>query len=102
MLLAKTYYVTRMGKTVIETTGILDVLTYLIENKESEILATDLKNAVSNYQQISNILKNLEDRKMIEIIQETKPRKRKLISLTPCGEDLAKRLLKLNEEIEAQ
>ena len=39
---------------------------------------------------------------MIEIIQETKPRKRKLISLTPRGEDLAKRLLKLNEEIEAQ
>lgn len=90
-----------MGKTVIETTGIIDVLTYLINNKGSDIHATDLKNVISNYQQISNILKSLEDKKMIKITEETKPRKHKRVSLTSRGEDLAKRLLKLNEEIES-
>lgn len=90
-----------MGKTVIETTGILEVLTYLMDNRESDIHATDLKSVISNYQQISNILKSLEERNMIKITQETKPRKHKRISLTSRGEDLAKKLLKLNEEIES-
>ena len=71
-----------MKKSVLGIKGILEVMSYLIENKD--------------------ILETLEEKNLIEIKIQTKPVRSKCVLLTSKGEIIARKMLELEAEIESQ
>ena len=102
MLLVQLDFLLRMKKSVLGIKGILEVMSYLIENKDSKIHATDLQQVISNYPRLNDILETLEEKNLSEIKIQTKPVRSKCVLLTSKGEIISRKMLELEAEIESQ
>jgi len=88
-----------------ETVNVLDIdhvfsiLEYLYSHHGEQVLASELRQAMPNYGRMMAIVKQLEDKGLIDIKVETKPRKRYVLSLTKEGRVVTKKLIELDELI---
>ncbi|MGE5379374.1 MAG: winged helix-turn-helix transcriptional regulator [Candidatus Saccharibacteria bacterium] len=89
-----------------ETVNVLDIdhvfsiLEYLHINQGKQVLASDLRQVMPNYGRMMVIVKQLEEKGLIEIKVETKPRKRYMLSLTKEGKIVIKKLIELDRMIQ--
>jgi len=84
---------------VLDIDHVFSILQYLDSRRGEDILASELRAVMPNYGRMMLIVRQLEDKNLIEIRTETRPRKRYLVSLTDKGRIVVKKLLALDRLI---
>jgi len=98
-----TVFYHRMGDVgtqhILDIDHVFSILTYLESRRGEKVIACELRAIMPNYGRMMTIVRQLEEKELIIINVETKPRKSYLLSLTPRGRTVAKKLEALDELI---
>lgn len=86
---------------VLDIDHVFSILEYLQGHQGEQVLASELRRVMPNYGRMMVIVKQLEEKGLIEIKVETKPRKRYLLSLTREGKIVVKKLIDLDRLIKS-
>jgi DNA-binding MarR family transcriptional regulator len=84
---------------ILDIDHVFSILTYLESRRGEKVLACELRVIMPNYGRMMTIVRQLEEKELISINVETRPRKSYLLSLTPRGRTVAKKLAALDELI---
>ncbi|WP_019176907.1 hypothetical protein [Methanomassiliicoccus luminyensis] len=86
---------------ILDIDHVYSILSFLRSRSGEEIIATELRQVMSNYGRMMVIIHQLENSGLVKIELETRPRKRYLISLTRKGASVADRLMELDRTIKS-
>ena len=86
---------------VLDIDHVFSILEYQHANQGKQVLASDLRQVMPNYGRMMIIVKQLEEKGLIEIKLETKPRKRYMLSLTKEGRTVIRKLMELDRLIKS-
>lgn len=81
---------------VLDIDHVFSILEYLNDRHGEQVLASELRQVMPNYNRMMVIVKQLEGKGLIEIKVETRPRKRYLLSLTKRGRTVIRKLIDLD------
>jgi DNA-binding MarR family transcriptional regulator len=84
---------------VLDIDHVFSILEYLHTRHGEQVLASELRQVMPNYGRMMIIVKQLEEKGLIDIKVETKPRKRYLLSLTKEGRTVIRKLIDLDKLI---
>ncbi|MDW5561744.1 MAG: winged helix-turn-helix transcriptional regulator [Methanomassiliicoccus sp.] len=84
---------------VLDIDHVFSILKYLDSRKGEDVLASELREVMPNYGRMMLIVRQLENKNLIEIRMETRPRKRYILSLTDKGRTVVRKLLALDRLI---
>ena len=84
---------------ILDIDHVFSILTYLESRRGEKILACELRGIMPNYRRMMTIVRHLEEKELVTIHMETKPRKSYFLALTPRGRTVAKKLVALDELI---
>ncbi len=84
---------------ILDIDHVFSILTYLESRRGEKVLACELRTIMPNYGRMMTIVRQLEEKELVSINVETKPRKSYLLALTPRGRTVAKKLVALDELI---
>ncbi len=84
---------------ILDIDHVFSILTYLESRRGEKVLACELRTIMPNYGRMMEIVHRLEEKALIDIRLETKPRKSYILTLTSRGRTVAKKLAALDELI---
>ena len=86
---------------VLDIDHVFSILEYLNAHQGEQVLAGELRQVMPNYGRMMIIVKQLEEKGLIEVKVETRPRKRYLLSLTREGRTVIRKLMDLDRLIKS-
>ena len=75
------------------------LLKHIADHKDETLYISDLRRVVSSYAALNELLDLMQSHQMIRIDEQTTPRRMRIISITPKGENIIKQLQKIDDAI---